>query len=405
MIMVPNRHDYVCDWFHSLGTYWVVDKGLYREDINSNVDDFLFPKLHKIRDKTIAKNLTNLIRENLPASTPEKIKRGFTSRSIRKGGISELAMNRDVNQYSANVRSGHSLGTNQESYIDRKSVALSLLGGMALNDWDDVNGRPYPPRLSCLGELSREHIERMIEKLYVISHPYFLPDGPLRPVLRTTFASLLMYYRASERDLGDRHILILHIRNAAIDLNIQDTDTNTPVDVLRLWSKRIYNDFLERNRLGSVEKESDMLPAVQSMCKMMTTMQESIKEMKLLQRDHIGLIESLKQHVQEISARNEKLQSDHNIMKRKMKFIRTPPSIESSIQSPYDESTVGSTPLKRQCIVRQKLDMPVVTQATTSNALVSLGQTPKTVIPLSQATLSSTKGKYYISLFYIFSII
>ena len=162
-----------------LGTYWVVDKGLYRKDISSNVNDFLFPKLHKIRDNTIAKNLTNLIRDNLPATTPDKIKRGFTSRSIWKGGISELAMNRDVNQYSANVRSGHSLGTNQELYIDWKSIALSLPGGMALNDWDDVNGRPYPPWLSCLGELSREHVERMIEKLYAISHPDFLPNGLL----------------------------------------------------------------------------------------------------------------------------------------------------------------------------------------------------------------------------------
>ena len=87
MPMVPHPTSYVCDWFHSLGCYWACENGLYRQNPKSHVSDFLFPRLHSLRDQTIAKSLTRSIRDNLPPETPDKIKKSFTSRSIRKGAI------------------------------------------------------------------------------------------------------------------------------------------------------------------------------------------------------------------------------------------------------------------------------------------------------------------------------
>ena len=110
MPMVPHQDNYPCNWFHSLASFWICEKGLFRKNMKSHVSDFLFPKLHRLRDTTIATNLTRTIRENLPQKTPEKVKKSFTSRLMRKGGIGELAMNPDIDHHASIVRSGHASG-------------------------------------------------------------------------------------------------------------------------------------------------------------------------------------------------------------------------------------------------------------------------------------------------------
>ena len=82
-------------------------------------------------------------------------------------------MNQDIDDFRSIVRSRHVSSKGQEPYLDRKNFSLSLPGGMALNNWHDVNTRPYPPRLSCIGELACRHAENMINTLYVVSHPDF----------------------------------------------------------------------------------------------------------------------------------------------------------------------------------------------------------------------------------------
>ena len=53
---------FVCDWYHLLGCYFAMEKGLYRANkMSSGVSDFVFPRLHNVRDSRIAKNITNII--------------------------------------------------------------------------------------------------------------------------------------------------------------------------------------------------------------------------------------------------------------------------------------------------------------------------------------------------------
>ena len=51
---------------------------------------------------------------------------------------------------------------------------------------------------------------------------------------------------------------------------------------------------------------------------MMANMKESMKDMNSIKREYLGIIYTLKKHVQDISARNEKIETNRVIIKRKM---------------------------------------------------------------------------------------
>ena len=46
MAMISDRSGYACDWYHSLGSYYAVENGLFRNKDKVKVADFLFPNLH-----------------------------------------------------------------------------------------------------------------------------------------------------------------------------------------------------------------------------------------------------------------------------------------------------------------------------------------------------------------------
>ena len=146
MPIPPDSKGYECDWYHSLGCYFAVERGLYQANNKSmGVADFVSPTLHKLRDKSISKMLTNVIRDNLPESTPPKLKSSFLSKSVQKGGIGELSMHLDISFFESVVQSGHSLGSNQDHYVDWCNFALAYAGGLAISEWDVVHGKVHPP--------------------------------------------------------------------------------------------------------------------------------------------------------------------------------------------------------------------------------------------------------------------
>ena len=96
----------------------------------------------------------------------------------------------------------------------KDSMQITTLTDKTLDckEWSDVFGDALPPRLSCLKSTQQKIVDVMMNHIFVISHPDFFPDGPLCPVLRTSFVSLLMYYRNTEKDLGIDSDLCKHIR-------------------------------------------------------------------------------------------------------------------------------------------------------------------------------------------------
>ena len=67
--------------------------------------------------------------------------------------------------------------------MDRELVAFSRPGGLAIGGWRKVFGDAYPPRLTCLDHLQQVMAEKILTLTFVVLHPDFFPDDPLRPIL------------------------------------------------------------------------------------------------------------------------------------------------------------------------------------------------------------------------------
>ena len=328
MPITPDSDGYACDWYHSLGCYYAVERGLYRANKKSTgVSDFVFPKLHKLRDKSISKTLTTVIRDNLPTTTPPKLKKSFSSKSVRKGGIGELSMHRDVSFFESCVRSGHSIGSNQDHYVDRCNLAIALPGGLAINEWPDAHGKVQPPRLSCLPSTEVRHALEMVAQLFVITHCDFLPDGVLRPVLVCAFATLLMYYAQTVKECGMDHCLTVCMLNAGIKVGIRSHKNHEAHNVLMEWSDVILRDFRQRNARTKITDSSKIIPVLNTMCESMTNMNTKMTDMINALADNKETIRSLQQQLANVE---RAVNNNNNKVNRKMTMLRTPPSVAAS---------------------------------------------------------------------------
>jgi hypothetical protein len=111
MPVIADADGLEADVFHCMGSYWVCDRGLFREAGQEAVCDFVFPSLHRFKDGYVAKLLTQHIRDSLPPSANKPIKDSFSAKSCRKGAITQMAMHPDIGIFESCARSGHSTGT------------------------------------------------------------------------------------------------------------------------------------------------------------------------------------------------------------------------------------------------------------------------------------------------------
>jgi hypothetical protein len=80
---------------------------------------------------------------------------------MRKGAINYMAAHASTDCYESHVRSGHSFGTSQESYIDQNSLVLSVTAGKALNNYSKSSHflTPHaPPNFEILGPTQEENM-------------------------------------------------------------------------------------------------------------------------------------------------------------------------------------------------------------------------------------------------------
>ena len=92
MPMVPHKYHYFMDFYHGLGCFWFVKKGLFHSGVDHEViATFLFLGLHSMNDSAVSKKDTQVIRENLPRGCPTDIANTYCAKSTRRGSITELA--------------------------------------------------------------------------------------------------------------------------------------------------------------------------------------------------------------------------------------------------------------------------------------------------------------------------
>lgn len=248
MIMVPEKRvdedSFTVDFYHSLGTYFSLDKGLLAMRYNPAKRKFVFPSLHDNKKENVAKALTGAIRSVLDMPKSEKSR--FSTRSVRMATATELAAHQDISVDERVNRGGWTSGQhkNANGYVEA-NPALSKPGGMALAGFDDCHQEVYPPSLLWLGTSVR-NLDQFVKHLFAIDVPFFQPDGPLRPLLETCAASLVMYHNDAKQKLGSQHPIVKKLIAAGKAANINDAScppgTSTSI-VLDEWSTRMVARF------------------------------------------------------------------------------------------------------------------------------------------------------------------
>ena len=81
MPMISSAYSLELDWYHALGCFYAVENGLVRGDLTTATSDFVFERLHSVRDAHVVAQLTSSIRQSLPDDTPKDMKDSLSSKS------------------------------------------------------------------------------------------------------------------------------------------------------------------------------------------------------------------------------------------------------------------------------------------------------------------------------------
>eukprot|EP00956_Cyclotella_meneghiniana_P002525 scaffold2885_cov62-Cyclotella_meneghiniana.AAC.2 len=149
------------DWYCVLGAYFMCDDGLFRstEDIEKGKMNAVFPSLHQVQDKAVAKKLTNAIRDNLPDDIPKHVRDRFSAKSLRKGGTTTVSMVGGLSIFNVSSRTGHSTGTTIDNYIDPSNPVTSFPAANALHGVTTLTALPVLPQSIC-SECAAFHARR-----------------------------------------------------------------------------------------------------------------------------------------------------------------------------------------------------------------------------------------------------
>ena len=135
-----------------LGLYFVFG-GLDRAMMPPHIVDFVFPHLHKCSRENASRRMTSAIRahidaDSLPKEAAAKLKKCYTSRSVRKAAMTENCVNTHLSVQEEYERSGHTLGDtgltgHAEGYVG-STPAKNAPGGCALADYPNPHVIPVP---------------------------------------------------------------------------------------------------------------------------------------------------------------------------------------------------------------------------------------------------------------------
>ena len=158
---------YLCTFF-GLAVHFLTG-GLRREGYGRQVADFWFPHLHAITKNAVAQGLTKSIQNILKIKHDAKESNLITSKSTRKGSMTENRANPHLSSAEEYARSGHAApehNTNAEGYIG-SSPALSAPAGRAGAGYPDPHHECYPMTFDCItNEIAVSSIDRLVEHLF-----------------------------------------------------------------------------------------------------------------------------------------------------------------------------------------------------------------------------------------------
>ena len=251
MPMFADRQQYLLCFYHSLGSFWSVEGGLYRSEAQSEFKSFLFPFLHGMKDRSVSSKILNAIRDCLPKNSPngeplpKDVKNSFSGKSVRKATITELLNDSSLNYTDVCHRSGHESGTTLDSYEDKRNISIGMRGGKILAHYS-ASDNATVPTLNCL---PADSVALLMKEMFSVSLPAFLPEGELHIVLRTSLASLIMHHNQVTFELSEQNAVSSKLIKAAINAKITDPryPNEVPQVILTKWSDDVKKNFNDSN--------------------------------------------------------------------------------------------------------------------------------------------------------------
>ena len=243
MCNVKDPDNFEVDWYHAMGCFYACEGGLMiPEGSDASHHDFVFPSLHDVVDGTVASQLTTAICNNLPQGLGDDIKKQYSSKSMRKAGITLMVAHPLVYYFSAHAHSGHSTGGHLDDYIEMVGIRLSMAPMKALNGYSNHQKSPVPASFSCLGDAATPKVELALSKLFTIGHEDFGPNGHLHSVLKIMGATLIMSFNKMKSKYGTHNPVVSKI------LQIFHVEHELGVTLLENWSTVICQAFVDKNQ-------------------------------------------------------------------------------------------------------------------------------------------------------------
>ena len=158
MPMVMDSHGWLFNIFHAIGSFWMVEDGLYRtpRQMVAGHRNYLFPQLHAIATGKVTDKVTEVIRGILPPDCPAEVKRAFSAKSARSGSITQLSLTPYCGIFEVAARSGHKTGVAIDYYTDKSTIRNSLPGAKALSGYSRPDVIISVPLLEWLGTPNKD---------------------------------------------------------------------------------------------------------------------------------------------------------------------------------------------------------------------------------------------------------
>lgn len=372
--MIHNRLGWNYDWFHAMGCYWAVENGLYRSDSEKEKgwEYGMFPQLLKVQPRGASKKVQTAMRNNLPTGTPEHIAKLITGKSVRYAAVTETYAHGDVSGPQGAARTGHSIGNTGDVYKRKMNPHNGICALRARSGYNNVKGKDVLPRLQAIsGVDNRAAVAKFVDALFVINLPEFLPHGNLRPVIHTVTASMLLFHENVIRDCEIDNVVTQHMIKSAGQALITDTRLpgGSPSDILCRWSKDIREDLDKRifDNMKVLPEMHSIATGMNSLLTMTSNLMATDAQRSIENRDLMSKLVVQQSTINHLSRQVEQVSDENVYLKRKLLFIRTPPTESSNkrlaVDSIVEDNTTSNNNDNNESILApRRIIMPVIVE-------------------------------------------
>jgi hypothetical protein len=344
MPMVMDAHGWLFNVFHALGSFWMVEDGLYRtpRQMAAGHHNYLFPMLHATATGKVTDKVTDVIRGTLPSNSPPEVVRAFSAKSERSGAVTQLSLTPFCGIFEVAARSGHKTGLAIDYYTDKSTIRNSLPGAKALSGYSRPDIIISVPQLEWLGNANKEAAIKFTQALFKTNIVDFQIGKRLFCVVKICAATLILYHCRVTYDLSPANAISTKMRDIARAVNLRSADNPDlePEAVLDSWAETLHHKWQEVNEtnnnceadLGSISSTLNGLVASNA------TLQNEIRDnkRKTEERDHQFMSKLQKLH-EEFSKSQafyqqqcNELRVQLNVTSQKLAIIKTPPSSKTS---------------------------------------------------------------------------